>query len=79
MTEVFEHKYMVFSIEDGPKVITEALNTYGAEGWSLTNMVTINAGEHLVAWLVKKTMIETPDPQTSKKNKISTLWTEESE
>jgi hypothetical protein len=76
MSEIYEHKYMVFKIEDGPKAITESLNTYGLEGWALTNMVIINDGANVVAWLVKKTLTEAPDPQKSKDNKAMALWTD---
>tara|TARA_R100000278_G_scaffold90505_1_gene68974 strand:+ start:561 stop:803 length:243 start_codon:yes stop_codon:yes gene_type:complete len=76
MTKIYDYKYIVFKIEDGPKIITEQLRTYGQEGWLMTDMITINGGEHLVAWLAKETIVESPDPQKSKKNKITTLWTE---
>jgi len=79
MSKIYDYKYMVFKIEDGPKMITEQLDAYGKEGWLMTNMVTINGGEHLVAWLAKETQVESPDPHKSKKNKVNALWTEDSE
>ena len=79
MSKVYDYKYMVFKIDEGPKMITEHLDAYGKEGWWMTNMVTINGGEHLVAWLAKETLVDSPDPQKSKKNKIANLWTEDSE
>jgi len=76
MSEIYEHMYMVFHIEDGPKSITESLNTYGLEGWALTNMVIINDGANVVAWLVKRILTEAPDPKQSKDNKTMALWTD---
>jgi len=74
--KTYEHKYVVYSISDGPKVITESLNSYGQEGWQLSNMVTIANGENLVAWMVKETEILDPNPKKSNEDKIKTLWTE---
>tara|TARA_R100000988_G_C3910047_1_gene121566 strand:+ start:143 stop:388 length:246 start_codon:yes stop_codon:yes gene_type:complete len=74
--KTYEHKYVVYQISDGPKVITESLNSYGQEGWYLTNMVTIANGENLVAWMVKESEILAPNPEKSKEDKINTLWTE---
>tara|TARA_Y100001937_G_C7081796_1_gene313363 strand:+ start:620 stop:856 length:237 start_codon:yes stop_codon:yes gene_type:complete len=76
MSKVYEHKYMVFQIEEGPKAITESLNAYGQEGWALTNMVIINDGANVVAWLVKETTIEAPDPKKTKDSKTMALWTD---
>tara|TARA_R110002020_G_scaffold32427_3_gene99789 strand:+ start:30853 stop:31113 length:261 start_codon:yes stop_codon:yes gene_type:complete len=76
MSEIYEHKYLVFSVSDGPKVINESLNTYGQEGWRLTTMITVGEG-HLVAWVVKGAAIEAPDPKTTTESKISELWSGE--
>ena len=37
MSEIYEHQYLVFSVEDGPRVINEALNASGREGWFYNN------------------------------------------
>jgi hypothetical protein len=79
MSEIYEHQYLVFNVSDGPKVINDSLNTYGAEGWQLTTMITVGGGEHLVAWIVKGANIEAPDPVKTKENKIAALWSSSDE
>ena len=74
MSDIYEHQYLVFNVNDGPKVINDSLNTYGAEGWALSTMITINNGEYIVAWIVKGAAIEAPDPTKTKQNKIAELW-----
>ena len=74
MSDIYEHQYLVFNVNDGPKVINESLNTYGAEGWALSTMITINSGEYIVAWIVKGAAIEAPNPTTTKDSKIAELW-----
>lgn len=78
MSEIYEHKHVVFSVKDGPKVVTESLNTFGQEGWRLATMVTVGE-EHLVAWIVKGAAIEAPDPKKTAESKISELWGASSE
>jgi hypothetical protein len=70
----YEHQFLVFNVSDGPKTINESLNTYGQEGWRLTTMITVGGGEHIVAWIVKDHVLESPDPQKSEANKIAQLW-----
>jgi len=81
MTEIYEHQYLVFSVGDGPRVINEALNASGREGWQLSTMITVGNGEHIVAWMTKSNMIHAPDPAKSKESEIAALWssTEEKE
>ena len=74
MSSIFENKYVVFNTSDGPKVILESLNTYGADGWELATMITINEGQYIVAYLKKATLIEAPNPEQTKQNKIAELW-----
>jgi len=74
MSEIYEHQYLVFSVGDGPRVINEALNASGREGWRLSTMITVGNGEHIVAWMTKSNMIHAPDPTKSKESEISALW-----
>ena len=38
----YETDFMIFKVTDGPKVITEAMNTKGKEGWkALCNIENI--------------------------------------
>ena len=39
--DTYEHQYLVFPVSDGPKVMTESLNTYGKDGWFLSSIITI--------------------------------------
>ena len=57
-----EHEYLVFDVAEGPKVIIESLNTYGKEG------------DKLVAFIVRSHTTDSPDPEKSKTEKISKLW-----
>tara|TARA_R100000988_G_C3977738_1_gene155118 strand:+ start:512 stop:781 length:270 start_codon:yes stop_codon:yes gene_type:complete len=74
MSDIYEHQYLVFSVEDGPRVINEALNASGREGWQLTTMITVGNGEHIVAWMSKSNTIHAPDPVKSKESEIAALW-----
>ena len=74
MSEIYEHQYLVFSVGDGPRVINEALNASGREGWQLSTMITVGNGEHIVAWMTKSNMIHAPDPAKSKESEIAALW-----
>ena len=74
MNEIYEHQYLVFSVGDGPRVINEALNASGREGWQLSTMITVGNGEHIVAWMTKSNTIHAPDPAKSKESEISALW-----
>ena len=74
MSSIFENQYVVFNTSDGPKVILESLNTYGADGWELATMITINDGQYIVAYLKKSISIEAPDPEQTQQNKIAELW-----
>ena len=40
-------------------------------------MITVGGGEHIVAWIVKDHVLESPDPQKSEANKIAQLWSTE--
>ena len=76
MSEIYEHQYLVFSVRDGPKVINESLNTYGAEGWELCSLLPV-AGVKLCAYL-KRALNEKP-PETKddeKKKELLNLWSD---
>ena len=68
-----EHEYLVFDVAEGPKVIIESLNTYGKEGWQLATMINVGS-DKLVAFIVRSHTKESPDPEKSKTDKISKLW-----
>ena len=68
----------MFPVSDGPKVMTESLNTYGKDGWFLSSIITIGGGEHLVAWMVKPNLIVAPNPAEAQAKKLANLWTGES-
>ena len=58
----YEHQYLIFDVSDGPKVITESLNTYGKEGWEVKTMINVG-GDKLCAWMSRGTPSTTPDPK----------------
>ena len=76
--DTYEHQYLVFPVSDGPKVMTESLNTYGKDGWFLSSIITIGGGELLVAWMVKPNLIVAPNPAEAQAKKLANLWTGES-
>tara|TARA_S200002703_G_scaffold55797_2_gene48378 strand:- start:3449 stop:3670 length:222 start_codon:yes stop_codon:yes gene_type:complete len=67
----WENTYKVFEVNKGPKVIIEALNTYGEEGWECSSMVTV-AGQNIVVFLKRK--IEEVEPVDKEEAKLSKLW-----
>lgn len=76
--DTYEHQFLVFQVSDGPKVINESLNTYGKDGWYLSTMITVGAGEALVAWMVKPSIIHAPNPDEARAKKLANLWTGDS-
>tara|TARA_R110002012_G_C11565666_1_gene603821 strand:+ start:787 stop:1035 length:249 start_codon:yes stop_codon:yes gene_type:complete len=78
-TESYEYKYMIFDETSGPKVITEALNNEGANGWLVCSTIVVgnNGTSKIVKWFVKKNIITAPDPVSSEKSKIAKLWSDE--
>jgi len=69
----WENMYLVFEVEQGPKTVIETLNTYGNQGWELTEILPIGQ-EQLVAFLKRRFDIVMPDPEVEKKSKIAELW-----
>jgi len=70
----WENTYLVFQVEKGPKVIIEALDTYGADGWECSSMVTV-AGQNIVVFLKRR--IEEAQPKDKKEEQLSKLWSGE--
>ena len=73
MKETFENEYMVFNVAEGPKVMIEALNSRGQQGWRLSDIINIGT-DRLCALLVKRTVIDDPNPKKSAQKKIDDLW-----
>jgi hypothetical protein len=74
----WENKFLVFVVARGPKVIIESLDTYGKEGWELNTILPIGS-DQLVAFLKRRYDIVMPDPQKAERDKIKTLWSDESD
>tara|TARA_R100000388_G_scaffold64284_1_gene46856 strand:+ start:957 stop:1187 length:231 start_codon:yes stop_codon:yes gene_type:complete len=72
----YEHQYLIFDVSDGPKVITESLNTYGKEGWEVKTMINVG-GDKLCAWMAKGTPASAPDPKAAEQKKIDKLWSDD--
>jgi len=70
----WENTYKVFEVSKGPKVIIEALDTYGADGWECSSMVTV-AGQNIVVFLKRR--IEEAQPKDKKEEQLSKLWSGE--
>lgn len=70
----WENTYKVFEVSKGPKVIIEALDTYGADGWECSSMVTV-AGQNIVVFLKRR--IEEEQPKDKTEEKLSKLWSGE--
>ena len=69
----WENMYLVFEVEQGPKVVIETLNTYGNQGWELTEILPIGQ-EHLVAFLKRMFDVVMPDPKKAQEDKVKALW-----
>ena len=69
----YENTFIVFDVTKGPKVIIEALNTYGEEGWECSTMITVG-NMNIVAFL--KRSIGGEEPVDEQSAKISKLWSD---
>ena len=67
----WENHFLVFDVTKGPKVIIEALDTYGAEGWECSTMITVG-NTNIVAFLKRRTDVEEIKDEAAEK--ISKLW-----
>lgn len=68
----WENHFLVFDVAKGPKVIIEALNTYGEEGWECSTMITV-ANSNIVAFLKRRTDVQEA-PKDEEAEKLSKLW-----
>jgi len=71
----FESQYIIFDVKDGPKTITESINTLGRDGW-YPSMVLPVGGTKLCCWLTKNISSKTPDPEEAEKSRLSELWSD---
>jgi len=71
----YETQYIIFDVKDGPKTITESINTLGKDGWFLSTIINVG-GTKLCAWLTRSISSSTPDPEAAEKSKLSELWSE---
>jgi|TARA_B100000035_G_scaffold136970_1_gene116758 hypothetical protein len=71
----YESQYIIFDVTDGPKTITESINTLGKEGWWLSTIINVG-GTKLCAWLTRSIESKTPDPEEAAKSKLSELWSD---
>jgi len=55
----WENHFIIFDVTKGPKVIIEALNTYGEEGWECCSMLSV-ANTNIVAFLKRRTDKDAP-------------------
>ena len=71
--KTYEHTFQMYNVKDGPKVMIEALNTLGQQGWALSTVMNIGT-DRLIAFLVRDTTKEEPNPQKADQDKITALW-----
>jgi len=69
----YEHTFQMYQVKDGPKVMIESLNTLGQEGWSLATVMNIGT-DRLIAFLVRDTTKESPNPKKADLDKTVALW-----
>tara|TARA_R100000458_G_C8262439_1_gene237796 strand:- start:893 stop:1135 length:243 start_codon:yes stop_codon:yes gene_type:complete len=77
MKKMFDNKFMVFQVAEGPKIIIEALNTQGNDGWEAHSMITVGE-DKIVVFLKRESTLNTPDPKKSEADKVDKLWAEDS-
>jgi len=70
----FKTKFLVFDVNNGPKVVVDNLNTEGEAGWELASIIAVGGGEHLVAFLKKSFEDKIVDPEADKQSAITKLW-----
>ena len=73
MNKTYEHTFQMYNVKDGPKVMIESLNTLGSQGWALSTVMNIGT-DRLIAFLVRDTTKESPNPQKADQDKITALW-----
>jgi hypothetical protein len=77
MKKMFDNKYLVFQVAEGPKIIIESLNTQGKEGWEAHSMITVGE-DTIVVFLKREATLNDPDPKKSEADKVAKLWADES-
>lgn len=75
MKEVWEHTFVIFDVNKGPKVMKETLNTYGEDGWQLTSIVNVG-GVKLCAWLKRCERPEAEDKSHQQQKELLSLWSD---
>ena len=70
---IWENHFLVFDVSKGPKVIIEALNTYGEEGWECSAMIAV-ANTNIVEILKRRNDVE-EDQKDEKEEQLAKLWT----
>ena len=68
-----ETMYIIFNVSDGPKVITETLNTKGQDGGWVATAINVG-GDKLCMWMNRSIESKSPDPEAAEKSKLSELW-----
>lgn len=72
---VWEHDFVIFDVNKGPKVMKEILNTYGEEGWELTSTVNVG-GVKLCCWLKRRTDAPEENQESQEKEELLSLWSD---
>ena len=73
MSKTYEHTFQMYNVKDGPKVMIEALNTLGQQGWSLSTVMNIGT-DRLIAFLIRDTTKESPNAKKADLDKTVALW-----
>lgn len=73
MKATWEHKYIVFDVNGGPKTMVDVLNTEGNEGWELGAIISVT-GEKLCVFLKRATYLIEPSPNEEKEEETMKLW-----
>jgi hypothetical protein len=69
----WENMYLVFDVTKGPKVIIEALDTYGEQGWECGSMLSV-ANTNIVAFLKRRTDEDEIVIIDENAEKLAKLW-----
>ena len=73
MKKMFDNKFLVFQVAEGPKIIIESLDTQGKDGWEAHSMITVGE-DKIVVFLKREVRIEDPNPKEDAKAKVDELW-----
>jgi hypothetical protein len=75
MTIRWEHTFVIFDVNKGPKVMKESLNTYGEDGWELSAIINVG-GEKLCAFLKRCEETERPDKTQEEHQELMSIWSD---